>query len=105
MKRGEVWWAELEGPAGRRPVILISRDDAYLVRSLVIIAPVTTRIRGIDSEVLLGAEDGLPRKCVANLDSLSTVPKSALRSRLTTLSQEKIRQVDVAIHFTLGLDV
>ena len=61
MKRGEVWWAEVGPPAGRRPVLLLSRNEAYAVRELVMVAPLTTRIRGIPSEVSLGDEDGVPR--------------------------------------------
>lgn len=51
MKRGEVWWADLPPPAGRRPVVLLSRDEAYAIRALVIVAPVTTRVRSIPAEV------------------------------------------------------
>jgi hypothetical protein len=69
MKRGEVWWADLPPPTGRRPVVLLSRDEAYAVRALVTVASVTTRIRSIPAEVPLGPEDGLPRDCVANLDN------------------------------------
>ena len=60
MRRGEVWWAELASPAGRRPVLLLSRNDAYDVRELVTVAPVATRIRHIPSKVPLSPEDGLP---------------------------------------------
>lgn len=63
MRRGEVWWANLDPPAGRRPALLLSRDDAYAVRLLVTIAPVTTRMRGIPVEVPLGPADGLDRPC------------------------------------------
>ena len=59
MKREEIWWADLGQPAGRRPVILLSRDEAYSVRSLVVVAPVTTRIRGTPAEVPLTREDGV----------------------------------------------
>jgi len=104
MRRGEIWWAELESPTGRRPVVLLSRDEAYSVRSLVIVAPVTTRIRHIPSEVPLGTDDGMPQDCVANLDTITTIPKSCLHSRLTTLSPQKLKQVDAAIHFSLGLE-
>ena len=104
MKRGEVWWAELEPPTGRRPVVLLSRDEAYSVRSLVIVAPVTTRMRHIPSEVPLGVDDGVPQDCVANLDTIATIPKDCLRSRLATLSPRKLKEIDAAIHFALGLE-
>ncbi len=104
MKRGEIWWAELEPPAGRRPVVLLSRDEAYAVRSLIIVAPITTRIRHIASEVLLGTDDGMTRDCVANLDTITTIPKDCLRERLTSLSPQKLKEVEAAIHFALGLD-
>ncbi|MGI0129901.1 MAG: type II toxin-antitoxin system PemK/MazF family toxin, partial [Thermoplasmata archaeon] len=68
MRRGEIWSADLAEPAGRRPVLLLSRNDAYEVRALVTVAPVTTRVRSIPVEVPLGAADGVPRACVMNLD-------------------------------------
>lgn len=101
--RGEVWWADLPPPAGTRPVVLLSRDEAYAVRSLVTIAPITTRIRNISSEVPLGTNDGLPRACVANLDTLTTIAKDTLRERIATLSHEKMQAIDAAIRFALGL--
>lgn len=104
MKRGEVWWAELIPPAGRRPVLLLSRNLAYSIRELVMVAPLTTRIRGIPSEVLLEDEDDVPRACVVNLDTIATIAKASLRERLTTLSAEKSRAVEEALHFSLGLE-
>jgi mRNA interferase MazF len=101
--RGEVWWADLPAPAGRRPVLLLSRDEAYAVRALVTVAPVTTRIRGIPAEVPLGVRDGMPKECVINLDTIVTVAKSVLRERVASLGPEKCRAVDEAIHFALGL--
>ena len=103
MKRGEIWWAELDAPAGQRPVLLLSRNEAYEVRDLVTIAPVTSRIRNIRSEVPLGPEDGLPKPCVANLDVIQTIAKTRLRERLTILTPQKIRAVETALHFSLGL--
>ncbi len=103
MKRGEIWWAELELPAGRRPVVLLSRDEAYSIRSMVVAAPITTRIRGIPSEVPLSTTDGLPRDCVANLDTITTIPKNCLKTRMAFLSSHKISEIDKAIHFSLGL--
>ena len=103
MRRGEIWWAELEPPAGRRPVVLLSRNEAYNVRSLIIVAPVTTRIRHIPSEVPLGVDDGMPQDCVANLDTITTIPKDCLQSRLSVLSTKKLKEIETAIHFALGI--
>jgi len=85
VKRGEIWWTELPRPAGRRPLILLSRDEAYEVRRLVTVAPVTTRVREIPVEVPLGPKDGMPRECVVNLDTVTTIPKDSLKERLTIL--------------------
>ena len=104
MRRGEIWWAELELPIGRRPVVLLSRNEAYNVRSLVIVAPVTTRIRHIPSEVALGIDDGMPQDCVANLDTITTIPKDCLQSRLTVLSTQKLKEIESAIRFALGME-
>lgn len=104
MKRGEIWWANLPHPAGRRPVILLSRDEAYMIRELVIVAPVTTRIRDIPSEVPLDIKDGLPRRCVANLDIVTTINRKNLDVKLSTLSREKLKAVDSALHFALGME-
>ena len=104
MRRGEIWWAELEPPAGKRPVVLLSRGEAYSVRSLIIVAPVTTRIRRIPSEVPLGTDDGMPHDCVANLDTITMIPKDCLQSHITTLSAKKLREVEAAIRFALGME-
>lgn len=104
MKRGEIWWAELPPPAGRRPVLLLSRDEAYAVREMVTVAPVTTRIRRIPSEVPMAPENGLPQECVINLDTITTIAKRSLSERLTTLSSQKLKTVEVALHFALGLE-
>jgi mRNA interferase MazF len=103
MRRGEVWWAELPAPAGRRPVVLLSRNEAYSVRELVTVAPVTTRVRGIPTEVPLGTEDGLPKACVANLDTLTTIPRRALTQRIGPLGPEKLAAVEHALLFALGM--
>ena len=103
MRRGEVWWAELPRPIGRRPVVLLSRDEAYAVRNAVTIAEVTTTIRGIPVEVVLGPEDGLPKKCVANLDTIATIRKDLLTKRITLLRNERLQQIDAAIKFSLCL--
>jgi len=103
MKRGEIWWAELPSPIRKRPVVLLSRDEAYPIRNAVTVAEVTTTIRGIPIEVPLGPEDGLPRRCVANLDIIITIRKELLRERVSLLSAEKISQINQAIKFAFCL--
>jgi mRNA interferase MazF len=103
MRRGELWWAHLPPPTGRRLVVLLSRNEAYSVRQLVTVAPVTTRIRRIPTEVALGEAEGLPKACVANLDTIATIPKAALREQISSLDPGKIAAVERALKFALGL--
>ncbi len=103
MNRGEVWWADLAAPAGRRPVLLLSRDGAYARRDSLTVAPITTRTRGIRTEVVLGPDEGLPRRSVVNLDNMLTMDKTALLRYAGALSGAKLRAVEDAIHFALGL--
>jgi len=103
MKRGEVWWANIPQPIGRRPVVLLSRNAAYAVRSSVTVAPITRTVHEIPVEVRLGPEEGLPKDCVANLDNIVTVSKKRQDRNLTTLSPEKMRSIEQAIKFALDL--
>lgn len=105
MRRGEVWWAKLPPPVGRRPMLLLSRDAAYSVRTSVTVAAITRTIRNIPVEVPLGKEDGLPAQCVVNLDDILTIPKFRLTERITTLPAEKMTGVAKAVIFALGLRV
>jgi mRNA interferase MazF len=89
MRKGEIWWANLPSPIGKRPVVLLSRDEAYSVRNAVTVAEVTSTIRNIPVEVNLGTEDGLPKKCVINLDTIITIRKELLTEKITDLTPEK----------------
>jgi len=102
MKRGEIWWVKLDQPVGRRPVLLLSRDEAYTVRSLVIVSPITARVRRTPTEVVLGSKEGMPQDCVVNLDTIITIPRDSLESHLTTLSSRKLKEVEAALRFSLG---
>ena len=103
MRRGEVWWADLPQPTGRRPVVLLSRDAAYRVRTSITVGVVTRTARAIPVEVPLGPEDGMPQQCVVNLDDILTIPKARLTERITTLSPQKMTAVARAIIFALDL--
>jgi mRNA interferase MazF len=103
MRRGEVWWADLGEPIGTRPVLLLTRDEGIQVRTNVTVALITTHIRGIPTEVELGPADGLPRECVADLDSLQTIRKALLREHVASLSAAKLAAVEDAIRFALAI--
>jgi len=101
VKRGEIWWAAVDKP---RPVCLVSRDEAYAVRALVITAPVSTTIRGYAVEVRVGKREGLSHTSVINCDWLVTLPKARLERRLGVLSAAKLEQLDASLRFALGLE-
>lgn len=85
-------------------MLLLSRNEAYAVRELVTVAPVTTRIRHIASEVALGPDDGVPRECVVNLDTITTIAKGILIGKLAILSQDRMKEVEAALRFALGME-
>lgn len=103
MLRGEVWWADLPKPVGRRPVLLLSRDKAIQVRAFVTVAELTRTVRDIPTEVRLNRDDGMPAACVVNLDVINTIPKSVLTERITPLSPQKLDVVEQALKFALAL--
>ena len=95
--RGEVWWCELP-LAGRRPVVVLSRDAAIPRLRRALVAPCTTNLRGLPSEVLLETgEDPVPRRSAVNLDSVESVAVGVLVERLGRLSDQRMRQVCAAL--------
>jgi mRNA-degrading endonuclease toxin of MazEF toxin-antitoxin module len=89
----EVWWVHLPEPVGRRPVLLLGRSSSFEYLGRVLVAEVTTTVRGIPQEVQLGKREGLARTCVANLDALRTVPRTCFATLAGHLAAR--RQVDV----------
>ncbi len=104
MKRGEVRWYEFPPPDKRRPVLILTRTSVIPYLHQVTIAPVTSVIRGIHSEVVLSIDDGMPQDCAVNFDHLQTVPKAKIGRLIATLSSEKMVQAASAICFALGID-
>ena len=102
--RGEVWWCELP-EVGRRPVVVLSRDAAIPRLRRTLIAPCTTTIRGLASEVVLepGA-DPVPRRSAANLDSVESVSIAVLVERLGRLSDERMRELCSALEVAVACD-
>lgn len=104
MQRGEVWWVNFPEPIGKRPALLLSRDQVYSTRTSVTVASITSTIRHIPVEVLLGVEDGMSRDCVANLDEIHTIANTRIIEKISTLSEEKMQAVKQAVIYALDLD-
>ena len=103
MRRGEIRWYKFQQPDKNRPVLILSRNPVIEYLGEVTIAPITTTIRDIPSEVLLTPADGLPQKCVVNCDHLQTVSKGKIGPLIATLSLSKMAEVAEAISFALAL--
>ena len=104
MKRGEVYWYTFKSPDKRRPVLILTRSAVIPYLNTVTIAPITSRIRDIPSEVFITIDDGMPTDCAANFDNIQTVDKSKIGEFITQLSLERLEEVRGAIYFSLGLD-
>lgn len=101
MKQYEIWWAKLPSPAGERPVLLLSRDEAYELLEKFLVAEITTAIRNIPIEVPLHSREGLPKRCVANCDNIRTVPRARLLRRLGALGADRVVELKRAVGYAL----
>ena len=99
--RGEVWWADL-ADVGRRPVLVLTREEVVDALTSVLVATITTRRRDIPTEVALDADDGMPQPCVVSLDNLATERKAHLMQRITRLGPEKMHEVCRALARATG---
>jgi mRNA interferase MazF len=101
MSRGEIWWSDLPGQ-GRRPVLILSRDASIPVLGQVVVAILTTTIRGISSEVILEESDGVPRRSAVSLDNIHTISKRRLTRRVTRLSAPVLAEVCDALRYAVA---
>ena len=105
MRQGEVRWYTFTPPDKRRPVLLLTRASAISFLNSVTVAPITTQIRDIPTEVLLTPEeDGVHEVCVVNLDNIQTVQKQRLGPLITTLSFRRMQDAQRALRFAVGMD-
>ena len=103
MKRGEVRWYKFKSPDKKRPVVILTRNSILEYLDEVTVAPITSTIRNIASEVLLFRQDGMHNDCAINCDHIQTVSKARIGSLITTLSKEKMGDIRNAIRFALSL--
>jgi mRNA interferase MazF len=102
MKRGEVRWYKFKHPDKKRPVVILTRNAILEYMCEVTVAPITSTIRDIPSEVHLSRQDGMQHDCAINCDHLQTVSKSNIGALIATLSKEKLNEVRSAIGFALN---
>ncbi|MBI5194213.1 MAG: type II toxin-antitoxin system PemK/MazF family toxin [Nitrospirae bacterium] len=103
MNRGEVRWYKFKIPDKKRPVVILTRNSVLEYLGEVTVAPITTTIRDIPSEVLLSKKDGMHTDCAVNCDHIQTVSKERIGSLITTLSKEKLFELRNAIYFSLNM--
>ncbi len=104
MQRAEVRWYKFRKPDKRRPVVILTRDSALDFLGEVTVAPITSTIRDIPSEVVLSEPDGMLKACAVNLDHIQTVAQAKIGALITTLSARKMSELRAACLFALGFD-
>ena len=102
MRHGEIRWYRFSKPDKKRPVLILTRDSALAFLGEVTVAPLTSTVRDIPSEVALTGADGLPRACAINLDHVQTVSRARIGSVIATLPSSRMAEVRAALLFALG---
>ncbi|MBI2916357.1 MAG: type II toxin-antitoxin system PemK/MazF family toxin [Chloroflexi bacterium] len=103
MKRGEIRWYKFAQPDRQRPVLILTRDSVLEYLGDITVAPITSTVRDIPSEVFLSKADGMPRDCAINCDHLQTVSKGRIGTLITSLPQARMTDVGRAIRFALDI--
>lgn len=104
MRRGEIRWYRFAQPDKKRPVLILTRSRAIEYLGEVTVAPITSTIRDIPSEVMLSEREGMSRPCAVNLDHLQTVSRGKIGALIATLSAAKLEEVRQALLFALEFD-
>ncbi|MBI1732114.1 MAG: type II toxin-antitoxin system PemK/MazF family toxin [Gammaproteobacteria bacterium] len=104
MRRGDICWYSFAAPGKRRPVLVLTRNSAIPVLNRVTVAPITSTIRDIPTEVVLAEADGMAHACAVNFDNVQTVSKTKVGERITHLSARKMQDGAKAMAFALGFD-
>ena len=103
--RGDIRLYRSAPPDKKRPVLVLTRDSAIDYLSTVTVAPITSAIRGVPSEVVLREEDGMKAPCAVNLHNAVTVSQNRLGRRVAQLSTPRLQEVCEALRFSLGCDL
>ena len=104
IERGEIRLFHVPAPDKARPVLVLTRGSAIAYLSRVTVAPITSTIRGVPSEVVVGPEDGVKQPCAVNLHNVQTVPKDDIGRCMAQLGDERMRKICQALGFALGCE-
>jgi mRNA interferase MazF len=104
MERGEIRWCTFSKPDKRRPALILTRNSAIRFLNVVTVVPITRSIRGVASEVQLTIEDGLETDSAANFYNIQTIAKADVGRFIAHLSPERMKEVDQAIVYALGIE-
>lgn len=105
VSRGDVRLYQFAPPDKKRPVVVLTRDSAIPYLSTVTVAPITSTIRGVPSEVALNEEDGMKAGCAVNLHNAVTISRDRLGRRVAQLSSSRMGEICAALRFSLGCDL
>ena len=103
MKHGEIRWYKFVKPDKKRPVLILTRDSVLDYLGEITVAPITSIVRNIPSEVFISKVEGMPRDCAVNCDHMQTVSKGKIGALITSLSPAKMVDVGRAIRFALNI--
>jgi mRNA interferase MazF len=103
--RGDIRLYQFAAPDKRRPVLILTRNSSISHLASVTVAPITSTIRGVESEVVLNEDDGMKSPCAVNLHNLISIPQAALSKRIAQLNSSRMSQVCSALRFSLGCDL
>jgi mRNA interferase MazF len=102
LRRGEIRLVKFPPPDKQRPALVLTRDSGLSVLNRVTIAPITSTVRGIPTEVVLTPDDGMKATCAVNLDNVTTIARAGLGRRVAALGPERMREVCAALAFAVG---
>lgn len=103
MEQGEIWWAKLEGEAGSRPVVILTRSGIIPRLTHITVAPLTRSVRNIPTHVRIPRTDGVYSDCAANLDNIQTIAKTALYQKVVRLRHERLEEIFAAIRMAFEM--
>ena len=104
IQRGDIRWFRFASPDKRRPVVVLTRDSAIPYLTSITVAPITSSIRGVPSEVVLNEEDGMKGPCAINLFNTITITRAQLGRRVAQLTPDRLQELCAALRFALGCD-